>query len=51
MEELDRIENHGYAEVRGRRKETVNAVKRASEGVEHIVGETVKVSSRWSPRE
>jgi hypothetical protein len=41
LEELDRIDSHGDAEVRERRKEVVKAVEKALEAVEHVVGEGV----------
>jgi hypothetical protein len=37
LEELDKIDSHGDAEVRGRRKEVVKAVERALEGVERVI--------------
>ena len=42
LQELDKIDSHGDAEVREKRKEVVKAVERALEGVEHIVGEAVE---------
>ena len=42
LEGLDRIESHGDAEVRDKRKEVVKAIEKALEGVEHAVGEAVK---------
>ena len=42
LEELDRIDSHGDAEVRDKRKETVKAIERALEGVEHVVSEAVR---------
>ena len=41
LEELDKIDSHGDAEVRERRKDVVKAIERALEGVEHVVGEAV----------
>ena len=41
LEELDRINSHGDAEVREKRKAVVKAVEKALEDVENIVGETV----------
>ena len=41
LEELDRIDSHGDAEVREKRKAVVKAVEKVLEGVENIVGETV----------
>ena len=41
LEELDRIDSHGDAEVREKRKEVVKAIEKALEGVENIVGEAV----------
>jgi len=42
LEELDRIDSHGDAEVREKRKEVVKAVEKALEGVEHVVSEVVE---------
>lgn len=42
LEELDRIDSHGDAEVREKRKEVVVAIERALEGVGHVVGEAVE---------
>jgi len=42
LEELDRIDSHGDAEVRERRKEVVKAVEKALEGVEQGVGQAVE---------
>jgi len=42
LEELDRIDSHGDAEVREKRKEVVKAVEKALEGVGHVVGEVVE---------
>jgi len=42
LEELDKIDSHGDAEVREKRKEVVKAVEKALEGVEHVVGEVVE---------
>jgi len=42
LEELDRIDSHGDAEVREKRKEVVKAVEKALEGVERVVGEAVE---------
>ena len=42
LEELDRIDSHGDAVVRERRKEVVKAVERASEEVGRVVGEVVE---------
>ena len=42
LEELDRIDSHGDAEVREKRKEVVKAIERALEGVGHVVGEAVE---------
>ena len=42
LEELDRIDSHGDAEVREKRKEVVKAIERALEGVGHGVGEAVE---------
>ena len=42
LEELDRIDSRGDAEVREKRKEVVKAVEKALEGVEHAVGEAVE---------
>ena len=41
LEELDRIDSNGDAEVRERRKAVVKAVEKALEGVGNFVGETV----------
>ena len=41
LEELDRIDSHGDAEVREKRKEVAKAIEKALEGVENIVGEAV----------
>jgi hypothetical protein len=40
--ELDRIDSHGDAEVREKRKEVVKAIEKALGGVEHAVGEAVE---------
>ena len=42
LEQLDRIDSHGDAKVRERRKEVVRAVERVLEGVERDVGEAVE---------
>ena len=42
LEELDRIDSHGDAEVREKRKEVVKAIERALERVGHVVGEEVE---------
>ena len=42
LEELDRIDSHGDAEVREKRKVVVKAIEKALEGVEHVVGEVVE---------
>ncbi|KAF9649920.1 hypothetical protein BDM02DRAFT_3185869 [Thelephora ganbajun] len=42
LEELDRIDSHGDAEVREKRKQVVRAVEKALEGVGNIVGEMVE---------
>lgn len=42
LEELDRIDSHGDVEVREKRKQVVQAVKKALEGVEHVVGEAIE---------
>lgn len=42
LEELDRIDSHGDAEVREKRKEVVKAVEKALEGVERMVSEAVE---------
>lgn len=42
LEELDKIDSHGDAEVREKRKEVVKAIEKALEGVEHVVGEVVE---------
>jgi hypothetical protein len=42
LEELDKIDSHGDAEVRGRRKEVVKAVERALEGVERVIASLVE---------
>jgi len=42
LEELDRIDSHGDAEVREKRKQVVKAVEKALGGVEHLVGEAVE---------
>ena len=42
LEELDKIDSHGDAEVREKRKDVVKAIERALEGVEHVVGEAVE---------
>ena len=41
LEELDRIDSHGDAGVRERTAETVQAVEKALEGIEDVIGETV----------
>jgi len=41
LEELDKIDSHGDAEVREKRKVVVKAVEKALKGVEHVVGEAV----------
>lgn len=41
LQELDRIDSHGDAGVREKRKEVVQAVEKALEGVENVIGETV----------
>jgi len=42
LEELDKIDSHGDAEVREKRKVVVKAVEKALKGVEHVVGEAVE---------
>ena len=42
LEELDRIDSHGDAEVREKRKQVVKAIEKALGGVEHLVGEAVE---------
>ena len=42
LEELDRIDSHGDAEVREKRKGVVKAIEKALEGVERVVGEAVE---------
>ena len=42
LEELDRIDSHGDAEVREKRKEAVKAIEKVLEGVERVVGEAVE---------
>jgi len=42
LEELDKIDSHGDAEVRGKRKVVVKAVEKALKGVEHVVSEAVR---------
>jgi len=42
LEELDRIDSRGDAEVRKKRKEVVKAVEKALEGIEHVVGEVIE---------
>ena len=42
LEELDKIDSHGDAEVREKRKEVVKAVEKALEAVERVVGEAIE---------
>jgi hypothetical protein len=42
LEELDRIDSHGDAEVREKRKEVVRAIEKTLESVERLVGEAVE---------
>jgi len=42
LEKLDRVDSHGDAEVREKRKEVVKAIEKALEGVEHVVSEVVE---------
>ena len=42
LEELDKIDSHGDAEVREKRKEVVKAVEMALEGVERVVAEAIE---------
>ena len=42
LEELDRIDSHGDAEVREKRKEVVKAIEKVLEGVERVVSEAVE---------
>ena len=42
LEELDRIDSHGDAEVREKRRAVVKAVEKALEGVEQVVGKAVE---------
>ena len=44
LEELDKIDSHGDAEVREKRKQVVKAIEKALEGVGHVVGEAVEKS-------
>ena len=47
LDDLDKIDSHGDAEVRERRKEVVRAVEKALEDVERVVGEAIE--KRLSP--
>ena len=42
LDELDRIDSHGDAEVREKRKEAVKAIEKALESVEQVVSEAVE---------
>ena len=42
LEELDKIDSHGDAEVREKRKEVVKAIEKALEGVEQVIGEAIE---------
>ena len=42
LEELDKIDSHGDAEVREKRKEVVKAIEKALEGVEQVVEEAIE---------